>query len=262
MAFSLQNLALLLSGGLGLCAVKFQQNPQGPRMLINEWMGYNLAELLGIRHAPYGLVQVPADALPDDGRLLIRDDDGDEVTLLPGVHFYSQWLSPADDLKPEDLGLAGMVADVSMLAGVAVLDALLGQWDRKPLNPNLLIVREHGRSSLYLMDMGMAFGSAIWGLGNFRDVGLPDASAPLPYSMPPSQLFRPVRVPQDFEPYLDRVAGLTDADFQHLVGGLPDEWSVTVEERQALISYLSNRANALPGYFETRFGRSGQEWWQ
>lgn len=259
----------VLDSGVGLCAVKFQQNPQGPRMLPNEWIGYGLAARLGIRHAAYGLVDVPAEALPNEGCLLIHDDDGDEVRLLPGVHFYSKWLEPAEDLRPEDLGLAGMVADLGMLAGVAVLDALLGQWDRKLVNPNLLTVRQHGRSTLYLMDLGMAFGSAIWGLGDLLYTSLPEVEAPLPYSVPPAPLLRAVRAP-DFEPYLAGVATLTAEDFQTIVDGLPAAWGVTVDERRELVNCLSRRAKELPAFFEARFGRSAQqnaglgerEWWQ
>ncbi|GGR68373.1 hypothetical protein GCM10008959_33120 [Deinococcus seoulensis] len=251
----------LLSDQLGLCAVKFQQNPQGPRMLVNEWIGHGLAAQLGIRHAAYGLVDVPADALPHDGCIRITDDDGDEVRLLPGLHFYSQWLEPADDLKPEDLTLGSMMADIGMLAGVAVLDAWLDQRDRKPLNPNILLVRRSGRSSLYLMDMGMAFRSAIWGLGDLLDPRLPDAAAPLPYSMSPADLFRAVR-PADFAPYLDAVSGMTEAIVQSVIDGLPREWGVTVAEHTALVNYLLTRAQALPDYFEARFQRPGQEWWE
>ena len=252
----------VLNQGIGLCAVKFKQNPQGPRVLPNEWIGYGLATLLGIRHPPHGLVEVPASVLRDQGRLLIRDDDGDEVSLLPGIHFYSKWLEPADDLKPEDLGLAGMLADVGMLAGVAVLDALLGQWDRKPLNPNLLAVRQNGRTGLYLMDLGMAFGSAIWGLGDLLSAALPDTAAPLPYSMPPDALFNTVRELKDFEPYLEAVAALTRIQLQSLLDGLPEEWGVNRQQRQALLDFLFTRAQALPANFRTRFTRAGQEWWQ
>ena len=252
----------VLSGGLGLCAVKFQQNPQGPRMLANEWIGYGLAGLLGIRHAPYGLVQVSTESLPDTGRLLITDDDGDEVSLLPGIHFYSKWLEPASDLTFEDLKLAGLVSDLGMLAGVAVLDMLVAHWDRKLGNPNLLMVREQGRASLYLMDMGMSFGSAIWGLGDLLSPALPDTAFALPYSRPPDQLFSQVRSLQQFEPYLEAVGGLTRMQIQELVDGLPEEWGVTIPLREALVDFLSIRAETLPANFEARFARAGQEWWQ
>lgn len=233
-------------------------------MLCNELVGHGMAGLLGIRHATCGLVDVPAAAMPHDGKLLVTDDDGDPVTLLPGIHFYSKWLEPADDLKPEDLTLAGMTADVGMLAGVAVLDTLLGQWDRKPLNPNLLLVRQAGRSNLYLMDLGMAFGSAIWGINELDPLQrpLPEINGPLPYSWPPADLFAAVRVPQDFAPYLEAVTRVTRQQITDLVATIPDEWTVTDEERAALVNYLHNRAVALPAYFEARFQRPDREWWE
>ncbi|WP_146009489.1 hypothetical protein [Deinococcus planocerae] len=231
-------------------------------MLTNEWIGHGLAGLLGIRHAPYGLVEVSPEVLPDGDCLLIHDDDGDEVRLLPGVHFYSRWMEPAQDLKPEDLSLSGMVADLGMLAGVVVLDTLLDQRDRKPLNPNLLLVRQGGRASLYLMDMGMAIRSAVWGMGDLLDPGLPDAEAPLPYSVPPTDLLRVVRAPQDFAPYLAAVSALGRADLEQVVDGLPPAWGITVEEREALVDYLLHRAQALPAYFQARFARQRREWWE
>ena len=252
----------VLTDGLGLCAVKFQQNPQGPRMLANEWIGYGLAEMLGIRHAPYGLVRVAAESLPDSGRLLVKDDDGDEVSLLPGIHFYSQWLDSATDLTAADLKLAGLISDLGMLAGVAVLDMLVGHWDRKLGNPNLLMVRQSARASLYVMDMGMAFGSAIWGMGNLLWPALPAVAAPLPYSRPPDQLFSGVRALQYFEPYFDAVEALTEAQIRAMVEALPEEWGVNIQERDALIDFIFIRAKALPANFKARFSRAGQEWWQ
>jgi hypothetical protein len=251
-----------LGSGLDLCAVKFQQTPQGHRVLCNEWLGYNLAQFLEIRVPQFGLVEVPAEALPPGG-LQLRDEPNDRtVTFGPGVHFYSQWLEPAGELTPNDLNMQSLFGDRAMLAGVVLLDMLLDNWDRELTNPNLLVSRATGAPQIFLVDTGNAFGGPFWGMGNLNVHYSPfrDPAQPLPYFAPHEPLLRAIDSPQDFAPYLQRLCQLDRQMLRGWVDALPPEWGITVNEGDALVHFLDARARQLPAHLAQRLTR--REWWK
>ena len=236
---------------VGQCVIKFLQNAQGPRVPVNEIVGLSLASELGIDHPRVGLVEVDEAALPNDGVLIITDEEGDSWTYKPGLHFYSKWLEPADRVEPDDF--KGMtLQNAPMLAGVVLLDLLIDNWDRTRGNMNLLLHRESGRQHLKLIDLSVAFGSAVWELGNLRAVDLPPPSERLPYSGELDDVLATIKVEKDFEPFLRRLNELSEARLRAIVSSVPGEWQVTDAEREALLNYLSQRVRALPDYLAKR----------
>jgi hypothetical protein len=245
--------------GVGECLVKFQQNPQGPRLLVNEFIGYSLAEVLGVAHPEIGLVQVDAALLPDGGKLKVYNEDAEVFMFEAGLHFYSRLLSPVDRPSPSDLeGLATQNANA--LAGVVVLDLLLNHWDRKLGNPNLILHREQNMQRLKVVDFGFAFGNADWFLGNLIDATLPPLSARLPYSADISSYLKAIKPERDFKPFLERLETLDNERLNAIVTSVPAAWQTTAEERAALLNYLSERVRAIPEYLRQR--REKDVWWQ
>lgn len=245
--------------GLGLCAIKFAQNPQGKRVLTNELIGFQIADLLGLEHPPCGLVKVDSLCFPTgDGHLLVADIDGVEIPFLGGMHFYSQWLESSDQVIAEDLTLSGAV-NTSMLAGVVLLDLLLHHWDREPRNTNLIVQRVGSRQRLKLIDLGLAFGSAAWFADDLQRITLPDLDAPLPYAQSPTMLLKMIQTDRDFAPYLERLPAITDAALSQMVSLLPVAWNVTDSDKLALLNLLSARVKALPSYLEQRLKK--KVWW-
>lgn len=257
--------------GVGQCAVKFLQNPQGPRALVNELVGFGVANLLGLEHPECGVVEVQEASLPEGGVLEVVFEDENPITgqrtqrplrFLPGPHFYSRWLEPVDEVFSTDLDTWGNVVNSSMMAGVVLLDLLLGNWDRKPKNTNLILHRESRRQHLKLIDLGMAFGSAVWVLGDLSNPNLPPLSEPLPYSYPPAGLLNSVNPDTDFPPYLARMKNLSDVALEKIVQGVPNEWNLSTVERKALIHYLKVKVQAVPGYLAQRMASRTKKWWE
>lgn len=251
----------MLDSGLDLCAVKFQQTPQGHRVLCNEWLGHRLAQFLDIRVPRYGLVEVPPQALPLGG-LQVPDGAGGLATFQPGIHFYSQWLQPAGELAPGDLRTSSLFSDIPMLAGVVLLDMLLDNWDRELNNPNLMVSRTSGASQIYLVDTGNAFGGPFWGLGNLNVAYSPfsNPADPLPYYAPHEPLLKAINPQVDFAPYLRRLSLLNRGILSGIVTALPSEWGVTVAEGAALVNFLDARAGQIPAHLAQRLTR--REWWK
>ena len=250
---------------LGLCVVKFLENPQGPRGLPNELIGFELANLLGLEHPPVGVVNVPAYCLPHDGQLDFVEYGiygGERFVFKAGLAFYSVWLDPKDEVVAEDIKGVSSAANPEMLAGVVLLDLLLGNKDRKPRNSNLILHRERGRQRLKLIDLGMAFGSAVWDLGDLQQSALPPITEPLPYSSPPIGLLDSVNPLTDFTPFLVKLASVDRPAVQAIVDRVPQPWGLNDQHRAALINYIVHRAQALPAYMKTRLSSKTKKWWQ
>jgi hypothetical protein len=246
--------------GLGSCLVKFAQNPQGKRVLVNELIGFAIADLLEIEHPPCGAVRVDSITFPsEDGHLLVQDLDGVEIPFLGGTHFYSQWLENSDQVLLEDLQYAN-IANLSMLAGIVLLDLLLNHWDREPRNLNLILHREKARNRLKLIDLGLAFGSAAWFLEDLQNTDLPPLEQPLPYATIPTAFVRCIDATRDFNLYLGYLERVNQVAIEAILAQIPDPWLVTDLEKDSLLNFLLVRVAALPDYLEQRLTR--KEWWQ
>ncbi len=131
----------------GLYVVKFHGAGQGPRALVAEWVGGELARHVGLTVPELvGVVLDPAlgDAEPhQEIQDLVRASGGLNLGLdfLPGAVMYN----PAATTS-----LAAM--DPATAADIVWLDGLITNPDRTAQNPNLLVW--HGRS--WLIDHGAA----------------------------------------------------------------------------------------------------------
>lgn len=252
---------LFVVEGKGLCVVKFLQNPQGNRALPNELIGFKLATALGIDHPEVGIVEVIADVLPNTRTLEVEDEYGEKWVFKPGVHLYSRWLEPVTQAEATDLLPLAQSSpeNIELLASVVVLDLLLSNWDRKPLNLNLLIHRE-GRHRLKLVDLSMAFGNANWMLGNLLKTDLPPLDERLPYSGDLDDVLRMVNPDTDFTSVLAKLSKLTRKGLEATVASVPPDWGVTEREKQALVDYLEKRSAQIPDYLSERLQK--QEWWR
>ena len=232
---------------VGHCLVKFQQNPQGERILINELVGFNLATLLGIEHPQVGIVEIDKDLLPSNGVLETKSRGGDPVTFQAGLHFYSKfWSKNVSRVSPEDFqGLT--IANGEMLGAIILLDILLNNWDRSESNMNLLLRRENEQHRIKLIDLGNAFGGGgLWTLGNLNDTSFIPLENPLPYESGLQSYLNYIHPQRDFEPVLEKLGGINHSFLKEILNDIPVEWGLTPDEEAALIKFLESRVNNLP----------------
>lgn len=252
--------------------MKFQQNEQGPRSLLNELLGFQLARFLQIPHPEYALIRVDSNVLPPGGVIRYHYHAGvgkrveESFVALPGLHFGTRLVTSAQQLRPTDLDhFLQLPIDLEALAGIVVLDLVLNHWDRKPLNPNLLIARDRTGNNpsrslhkLLLIDMGMCIGGGCWEPGNLLDASFPPLEAPLPYGGPMAYLF--ARTDSNtIESKARQIEMIAREVIEGMIQEVPESWNVSREVRTALGAWILERSRAAVHYLAQRCQK--KEWW-
>jgi hypothetical protein len=241
--------------GVGSAAVKFPGNPQGPKVLVNELVGFQVARALGLDCPDFGVTRV-SEAVLGGPVMMVKDSIGNEHPFEPGLHFYCQWLENANTLDPNDLSGISL-HNPQVLAGIPVMDLLLDNWDRSPWNPNVLVWRDGTRHRLMLLDFGLAFGSALWRAEDLDRATFRGMDEPL-YSAKLEPVFSKVRW-EDIGLHLERLKSLDRAAFASMVAAVPEVWLPDPAERDAMVRFLEVRSQGISEYLEARWRKA--VWW-
>ncbi|MGH9730827.1 MAG: HipA family kinase, partial [Candidatus Acidiferrales bacterium] len=195
--------------------VKFQNNPQGTRILANELLGTRLAARIGLPVPGATVVEVRPEmvALTDD--LVIQLGRG-RVPCTPGLEFGSQYPgNPAAtvvyDFLPDDQ--LRDVENLSDFAGMMVFD----KWTCNTNGRQAIFLRERGaeRYRAIMIDQGFCFNAAEW---NFPD-------APLRGIYARARVYDRVRGWDAFEPWLERIERrITEDVLDEVAREIPPEW--------------------------------------
>jgi len=215
----------------GLYVVKFRGAGQGPRALVAEWLGGELARRVGLTVPD--IVGVDLDPALGDAEAhqeiqdLVRASGGRNVGLdfLPGALMFN----PAAATS-----LAAMDPDTA--ADIVWLDGLITNPDRSVQNPNLLVW--HGRT--WLIDHG----AALYIHHTWRD---PAEHARRPFDRLAGHVLLPMA--GSLEAADERLASRVDATVvRELVDQIPDDWlpddpvaGDAAAQRDLYVDYLERR---------------------
>ena len=120
--------------------VKYIKNPGGQQVLINEWIGSNLADIIGLTIPEYGLCYISEEVIKNTNyNEEINEDNA-------GIAFYSKYYSKA--IPAISLGIMSSVQNKEA-EKIIIFDHLVNNNDRH--NGNLLCDISKG-STLYVID--------------------------------------------------------------------------------------------------------------
>ncbi len=146
--------------------VKFQNNPQGVRILANELLAALLAEKLGLPVPESAIVDVSPDLIRHTAELVV-DRGWQRVPCRPGLCFGSRWGANQafpngvgnlyDFLPPDQLRA---VENLSDFLGMLVFDKWTGNADDR----QAIFVRSHRASPFrtFMTDNGFCFNGSNW----------------------------------------------------------------------------------------------------
>lgn len=254
--------AHLIGASDGHCyVVKFLNNPQHRRILVNEWIAAVFMDYLGLSAPPVAMVRISEHFLAENPEIYIQM--GQERRLPPpGWHFGSRF--PGDparvavyDFLPDVL--LEKVENLAEFAGVLALDKWLGNADarqavffrarlRRPMAPGESGNSPHLGFAAQMVDNGYVFEGPHWRLTDSPLQGL--------YFRP--LVYRSVRGMADFEPWLERIRYFPEEVVDQAVKQIPPGWlEGEGDEFERLLERLLARRKRVPDLIEAcRKGRT------
>ena len=262
--------AHLIEAADGYCyVVKFVNNPQHRRVLVNDWLGTAFLRYLGLSAPEAAVVQLTPEFIAKNPDLHIQLGPR-RVAPEPGWHFGSRF--PGDpihtvvyDYLPDVL--LQKVANRAEFAGVLAFDQWTGNADSrqsifyraevKELAAGVGASQKVVRSSAsafqkgatkpgahfvaQMIDHGFLFDGPHWRFGDSPIRGV--------YHRP--VMYQGVRSLADFEPWLDRIVHFPEEVIDQTVKQIPPEWIAGDEDAlHHLMEQLLRRRKRVPDLIE------------
>jgi hypothetical protein len=233
---------------------KFRNNPQHPRVLVNEWIAAACLKHLGISTPEVAVVNLTAEFLGREPDIYIQFGSRN-AKVEPGLHFGSRY--PGDpskvhvyDFLPDSL--LTKVTNRNEFLGVLAFDKWAGNADaRQSIFFRGKRALVNGSSTLgyiaHMIDHGYSFGGPHWTFGDSPVQGL--------YFRP--AVYENVKSWDDFEPWLDGVVHFPRDVLAEARQQIPPEWLNADEQAlEKLLARLMLRRERVPELiWESRQGR-------
>ncbi len=228
--------------------VKFRNNPQHRRVLINELLAGVLLDYLKIAAPQTALIRIsPAFLAANPEIHFVLGSRRQEIE--PGWHFGSRY--PGDpariavyDFLPD--ALLPTVVNLEDFRAILVFDKWTGNADgRQSVFYRAMVRRGPGQPKpgfvASMIDHGFAFDGPNW---DFPD-------SPLQGLYPRRIVYQGVRSLDDFQPWLDLVLHFPEEVIDQAWKGIPPEWLEGDEDAlERLLQRLWERRIRVPGLLE------------
>jgi hypothetical protein len=224
--------------------VKFQNNPQGLRILANELLGTRLAARLGLSVAEPEVVEVRAELIAHTEDLVIQLGRG-RAPCKAGNQFGSRYPGNLADVAVYDFLPDEQLREVTNIAefcGMLVFD----KWTCNTNGRQAIFFREAdgagrgaGAATRYcarMIDNGFCFNAAEW---NFPD-------APLRGLYARHRVYESVRGMDSFEAWIARVERIEETALEKIYGEIPPEWyDCDADALERMLEQLLRRRNLV-----------------
>jgi len=196
--------------------VKFQNNPQHPRVLVNEWIATRVAERIGLPVAVPEIVEV-SEWLINKTSELHMQLGGKKTPCVPGLQFGSRYvIGPMDgqilDYMPEALLDESHVRNLEIFPGALAFDKWTCNGDGRQM-----VYWRKGRERKYtatLIDQGYCFNDGQW--------TFPDSPLRGVFSL--NAVYARVLGWESFEPWLSRIESFQESMLESFAEAVPPEW--------------------------------------
>ncbi len=242
--------------------VKFRNNPQHRRILINEWIASVFLNYLQISAPPAAIVNLSAGFLESNPEVYLQLGTR-RLAVDPGWHFGSRY--PGDPAKVmvydflPDL-LLDKVVNVNEFPAVLAFDKWMGNADARQSIFFRARLRQWSPASnpsghpapragfvAHMMDHGYVFNGPHW--------TFPDSPLQGLYFRP--NVYRNVRSLDDFQPWLDRLLHFPEEVVDEAQKQIPPDWLAddTVELETMLAKLMARRKRVPDLIRESQRGR-------
>lgn len=224
--------------------VKFQNNPQHRRILVNELLGTRLARRLGLPTVPAEIIEVPAELIRLTPELAMELPRA-RVPCQPGLQFGSRFPGDPHQLTLHDFLPDEQLSEVENLhdfAGMLVFD----KWTCNTNGRQTIFFCEgrgtpgqgEWRYKTRMIDQGFCFNAGEW---NFQD-------APLRGLYARNRVYRGVFGMESFAPWIERLEKhMTERVLGEYIQEIPPEWyEDDYDALKRLAEQLHRRRSSVP----------------
>jgi hypothetical protein len=233
----------------GYYVVKFQNNPQGTKILVNELLATKVAERLGLPTPPAAVVEVREELIQNTDEMVIQLGRG-RARYKSGLQFGSRYpASPAEvavyDFLPDE-----SLRDVSNLrdfCGMLAFD----KWTCNTNGRQAIFFRHPGESQYQaqMIDNGFCFNAGEW---NFPD-------APLRGLYTKHRVYEGVRGIDSFEPWLARIERMDLDTLGQMAEEIPPEWyNSGYEALEKMLEHFARRRKLVRDLIVSAWKSSAQ----
>ena len=232
--------------------VKLQNNRLGSKVLVSEFLAAKIGERMGLCFPNSDIILINEQMLQNSPCLI-------KPMIGFGRHFASQYLENTEYVGEKKLYQAINIAE---MAGVLLFDHMFHNADRANNRKNLLIRQENAGYKIYAIDNSHLFRSGKWTLDSLNN--LSTKFKPY-YRHFNGLLLRDCLSSQDFQPYLEKIAAISNHDIETIVAEIPNEWLPDKPERQALTHFIKIRRDMAEDIKDTLckyipISRGGSRW--
>ncbi|MFC4768693.1 HipA family kinase [Effusibacillus consociatus] len=219
--------------------VKFMQNPEGVRVLANEFICSKLAEMLQLPIPTPAIIEVRQTFIEDHGNE-VANHVGESITA--GNHFGTKRLKKAYQVTSAEM--LHMAKNIHVVPEILLFDHWIHNSDRDRNGGNLLF--DAVRMEVVIIDHTHAFDlGPLWNATQLKQrlndqFSIFDTSGYVYKKLVPY-----IRGNRPFHSILDKMSRLTRDDLWNIIKSVPEEWNVSEEDKIALHSYLWNRLNRI-----------------
>ena len=227
--------------------VKFRNNPQHRRILVNELLCSVFLGYLKIAVPETALIRITAEFLADNPQLHLNLGTR-RVPIEPGWHFGSQFPGDPNRIAVYDYlpdALLPQVANLDDFRAILVFDKWVANADgRQSIFHRALVHRSEGRGPAArpgfvarMIDHGFAFNGPHWDFPESPVQGLYHRR----------QVYESVRSLDDFRPWLDQIVHFPEEVIDQAWKRIPPDWIDGEEDQLAqLLDRLHARRSRLP----------------
>jgi hypothetical protein len=229
--------------------VKFRNNPQHRRVLVNEALSAELLRYLKISAPETALIRVTPEFLQANAECCIQMGSC-RVEVEPGWQFGSRFPGDPATLAVYDFlpdALLTQVVNLSDFRAILVFDKWTANADgRQCVFYRAMVRREDtggGRPGFVarMIDHGYTFNGPNW--------DFPDSAVQGLYARP--AVYSGVRSLDDFQPWLDQVIHFPEEVIDRAWKGIPPEWVEGEEDAlDRLLEALWERSKRVPALIE------------
>jgi hypothetical protein len=223
---------LMLGDDNNLWIVKFQNNPQHLRILANELIGTQIAQVLGLSVPRCGIVDVSQTVIEAHPPMYMDRGPNRRELCLSGLQFGSQFTGGMISRRTEEyLSDEQLVTadNLEQFAGILAFDKWTCNTDYRQVT-----YQRHettrGHSAVFI-DQGACFNFGEW---NFPD-------APLKGVFAQTSAYSAVFGWESFEPWLSRIESFEPQALWEIAKGIPEEW---YESKSCELEMLVEKMNA------------------